>query len=107
MAKFIMTTFTNPVEGAEADFNKWYDEVHVWEMLALPGFVAAQRYELDPIVPRKVGSYLAVFEIETDDIDGLMGRMNEAAKTMNVSAALDTNTITMQVFKVLGSRRSS
>ncbi len=33
---------TNPIDGEEDTFNKWYDEVHVPDVLDVPGVVAAQ-----------------------------------------------------------------
>ena len=45
--------------GAEA-FNRWYDEVHVPEILACPGWIANARYECVDGEPR----YLAVYDLE-------------------------------------------
>lgn len=47
--------------GAEA-FNRWYDEVHVPEILACPGWIANARYECVDGEPR----YLAVYDLEDD-----------------------------------------
>ena len=44
MADHHMLVFTNPLPGREAEFNKWYDEVHLPEVLQVKGFVAARRY---------------------------------------------------------------
>jgi hypothetical protein len=57
-------------EGAtEADFNEWYD-AHLPEILSIPGFVAVQRYEIEPSVADEQITesyrYIALFEIEGD-----------------------------------------
>jgi hypothetical protein len=44
----------------EADFNQWYDNEHVPELVALPGFVSAQRYRL----LSDSCTYLALYELE-------------------------------------------
>lgn len=44
----------------EEDFNRWYDEEHVPEKLATPGFVSARRFRLHDGSPR----YLVVYELE-------------------------------------------
>jgi hypothetical protein len=44
----IMLALTNPVAGREAEFNTWYDDVHVKDLVAVPGIVAAQRYIVVP-----------------------------------------------------------
>lgn len=62
---------TNPTPGLEADFNTWYDEVHLPEVLAVDGIVSAQRFRLSrsqmPGVDETVThTYLTLYEIEGD-----------------------------------------
>ena len=54
-------------EGRDSEFNRWYDEVHVPDVLSASGFKSAARYSIKDAVKDK-GKYLAVYEIETDDI---------------------------------------
>jgi hypothetical protein len=63
--KPLLFAFTDPVEGREDDFNAWYDETHVADVLKVPGIVSAQRYALAPGA-RSTHRYLAVYEIEGD-----------------------------------------
>jgi hypothetical protein len=42
----IILALTNSVPGREAEFNKWYDDVHVKDLVAVPGIGAAQRYRV-------------------------------------------------------------
>jgi hypothetical protein len=52
---------TVDVEGVGAEpFNRWYDEVHVPEILACPGWIANARYECVDGEPR----YLAIYDLE-------------------------------------------
>ena len=44
----------------EADFNRWYNEEHLAERLAVPGFLSAARYEAVKGGPK----HLAVYEVE-------------------------------------------
>lgn len=44
----------------EAEFNRWYNEEHLPELLALPGFRAARRFLSRADGPR----YLAIYEID-------------------------------------------
>src|SRR5687768_11444256 len=62
--------FTRPVAGREAEFDKWYDEVHLPDVVAVPGVRAAQRYVLgderrDPEVEPEF-RHLAIYEIDGD-----------------------------------------
>jgi hypothetical protein len=45
----------------EADFNRWYNEEHLAERLAVPGFLSAARYEAVKGGPK----HLAVYEVES------------------------------------------
>ncbi len=48
----------------EADFNKWYQEEHLQELLGVPGILNAARYEATKSGPK----HLAVYELENVDV---------------------------------------
>ena len=48
----------------EAEFNRWYNEEHLAERLAIPGFLAAARYEAVKGGPK----HLAYYELENADV---------------------------------------
>lgn len=77
MAKFLFVVQTNCKDAArEAEFNRWYDNVHLPDILENPGFISATRYE--DVEPAKgKAKYIATYEIETDDIDATMKAMRE------------------------------
>ncbi|MDA3630739.1 hypothetical protein OU415_35305 [Saccharopolyspora sp. WRP15-2] len=71
MGRYKFVVFTKPIEGREAEYNEWYDDQHVPDVLNVPGFVAAQRFRLasDQRMPGPLEwEYLAIYEIETDDL---------------------------------------
>jgi len=61
---------TSPVEGHEAEYNRWYEDVHIPEVLDLPGFVAARRFKLSDAqrssetLPHN--TYLVIYELTID-----------------------------------------
>lgn len=67
-----LVVWTNPVPGRDAEYNAWYNDIHLPEVLAVPGYVAATRYELSPEPRRMPGveeyvpaqRYLAIYELE-------------------------------------------
>ena len=63
----VTTRCTDPAR--EAEFNRWYDEVHLPDLLSVPHIVAAQRYTLagPPSQTEPGAQYLAVYELDTDD----------------------------------------
>ena len=76
MARYMLIAMNGPTdgEGDEAAYNRWYDEVHVPDLEAIDGVLSARRFE---VVRRHRAPwpYVAVYEIETDDVDALMKRM--------------------------------
>lgn len=95
MAKFLFLVFTRPTDGQEAEFNRWYDEQHISDVLRAKGFTAAQRFRITPQMGTPEGvlpPYLAIYEIEGDDpqdsLADLISRSNTAL--MPISSALDT-----------------
>jgi hypothetical protein len=69
----LMLALLTPTEGREAEFNRWYDEVHAAEALSTPGLRSITRYRLSgsvlfpgtAISPR----YLTLYEVEGDTDD--------------------------------------
>jgi antibiotic biosynthesis monooxygenase (ABM) superfamily enzyme len=52
----------------EEDFNEWYNKIHLPDVIDTPGYIAATRYKINEFKKGR-GSYLAVYEVETDDIE--------------------------------------
>lgn len=58
-----LNVITVDIEEAHAEaFDRWYNEVHVPEILACPGWIANRRYECIDGEPR----FLAIYELEDD-----------------------------------------
>ena len=68
MAYWCMVKVDFAEPAREAEFNEWYDRVHLPELLALPGFHKAWRLKVAPD-SRALGgpgqTYIAVYEIES------------------------------------------
>jgi hypothetical protein len=104
MAKYTFVVLTNPTAGKDAEFNEWYNGQHIPDVLNVPGFVCAQRFRLantqmggESSSPYK---YLALYEIETDDLAGALKDLRARAGTadMVMSDALDTNNVGAFIF---------
>jgi hypothetical protein len=86
----ILYVETSPAEGRDAEWNSWYDEVHIPEILSgVPGFQAATRYKRPPgseLGPDD-GGYCTVYEIESDDpnatFQALVGAVQSGKLTMS------------------------
>ncbi|MDP7726371.1 DUF4286 family protein [Mycobacterium sp. TY814] len=86
MAKGIIYVETYPSSpDREEEFNTWYDEVHLPELVALDGIVSARR--LRPV--NGEGPYVALYEIEGDDLQAVLQGMGGAKLTMSSALQLD------------------
>src|SRR5262245_16470505 len=59
----LLLTMTEPPPAMEDEFNAWYDDEHLPERLAIPGFRSAQRWIAD--LPAGKGKYLATYELDS------------------------------------------
>jgi hypothetical protein len=77
-----MLVYTDVDSEHEEEFNRWYDEIHLPDILAVEGFTAARRYRLSGPAPRgqePASRYLAIYEIDTDDTHEAMKKLGEAS----------------------------
>jgi len=100
-----MLVMSRPVAGREEDYNDWYQNIHLAELTALPGFRSARRYRLArTLVEGDAHPYLAVYDIETEDIDAVLDRLRSAAaqNELDMSDSLDTSDTRALVYEVFG-----
>jgi hypothetical protein len=85
MAKgiILVESFPSSPERDE-EYNTWYDEVHLGELVALDGFVSARR--LRPVDGN--GPYVAIYEIEGDNLQAVLDNMIASAGQLTMSDAL-------------------
>ena len=89
MPKGIMVVQSAPVDDdREKEYNDWYDNTHIPEITAVPGFVSARRYK----VHGETGApaYLAIYEIDADELTAPAAelRARRAAGLTHDSSAL-------------------
>lgn len=100
MSEYCFVVFTRPVEGQEETYNSWYDNQHISDVLATPGFVSARRFVSEQDGLRQ---YLAIYGMETDDPDAVLAGLHERAGTdrMPMSPALDADSISAVLYRPL------
>ncbi|MEV0111380.1 hypothetical protein ACWCPQ_20690 [Nocardia sp. NPDC001965] len=82
MPKGILYVESRPSSAAEVEeYHRWYTETHIGEMLGVDGIVSARR--LEPIAGD--GSFIALYEIEADDLAAVQARMGERARSGEMS----------------------
>ena len=80
-AAYNLIVLTNPVDGREDEYNDWYTNVHLDDVLESPRRRPAQRFRLTEH-QRDQGpypwKYLAVYECETDDVRNVISGLEGA-----------------------------
>ena len=97
MARYLFVVNSNPAEGREREYNEWYSNRHVADLLAVPGVVSARRFVLEEAQPADVPrpfKYLALYEVETDDAHDFIGQLisRSGTEAMPISTALSSVT---------------
>lgn len=82
----VKTMSTDPAKDAE--FNAWYDDIDIPDVLDVDGFMRARRAKLAAVDGRPEpaqaeGNYIALYDIETNDIDKTIIDLYVAARKMN------------------------
>lgn len=110
MARALMVVLTDPKNPELEDaFNEWYTNVHIPEVLETPGFAAVTRYKASEaeFVPRTPGQkYLAIWEIEADDISAAAKALQDQAVKAGwaLGDAIDPASISIRFFEPLTQR---
>ncbi len=91
---------SNPVAGREDEYNAWYDEVHLPEVVALPGVASAQRFRQSSVGPRATCSYLAIFDLDGDPAE-VLDALNAGIRdgSIRMSDALDMSSVSLGVWE--------
>ena len=70
MGRYLCFAFSDCKDPArEKEFNDWYDNMHVPDMLEVPGMIRATRWASAQPKYSQHRKYLAMYELETDDIE--------------------------------------
>jgi hypothetical protein len=108
MPKGILLVSTAPA-GAERDqeYNDWYNDVHLPEVLKVSGFISARRFKkvesADDPVP-----YLAIYEVEADDLSASVAALGAgvASGEIQMTDAMDAGKASLTLFEQIAERSS-
>jgi hypothetical protein len=95
MAKHILVVLSNCHEGADRVFNDWYTNTHLPDVIRVPGFSGAQRFQLSKAQmgeDKLPYEYLAIYEVDADDVNVPRDGLRETAgnpEAMYIDPALD------------------
>jgi hypothetical protein len=106
MARGILLVLSGPASAeVDAEYNHWYENVHIPELLAIAGFVSARRFRVPEAQLATQGGaegvrakfphrYVAVYEVEAPDLAKPVEALGAARPNLRMSDALDMDTLT-------------
>jgi hypothetical protein len=81
--RYIYLVMADPLPGREFDFNDGYQNMHMGDLVQLPGWTGAQRFRLVPVMPRTTQPLhrrgnLIIWDQEGDDLAKLQAESRNA-----------------------------
>lgn len=97
MPRFSFVVYSNPVEGREQEYNDWYSNQHLSDLLAIPGVISARRFKLSGTQIKEVPQtyrYLAIYDIEADEVASFIKElMLRTENGMYISSAMSSEVL--------------
>lgn len=108
MAKHLILVLTEPTEGNSTEFNDYYENTHLDEVISTTGWQTAQRFELvDQAGEPCPLPYLAAYTVDAEDSAEILKTLNETRPQRQQSDALNMRTGRAWVFKEIGPEHSA
>ena len=78
MARYLLFAFSDCKDPArEKEFNEWYSNMHIPDMLEVPGMIKASRWVSAEPKEGQHRKYLALYELETDSVEEFDKKVRE------------------------------
>jgi hypothetical protein len=101
--KHMVVVLTEPTNGREEEFNEYYEDLHIDEVLATTGWKSGQRFKLtDQIGAKCPLPYLAIYEAHGDDPKQVIQTLNESRPERKQSTAINKKTAAVWIFSETG-----
>ena len=105
MGRYLVMVMSNPREGMEDEFNDWYENTHLDEVLATAGFSAAERFRLEAQKGAEAAhDYLALYETEGESAEEVIERLEARRDEREQSTSINRRDAALWVFSPTGER---
>lgn len=106
MARYYYVALSDPMEGRDEEFDDWYRNVHIPQILDVPGFLSARRFgavDAGAGAPRR-RRHMVIYEIEADDPAPVLAALAARRGTdrLTMSEAFDSSSLFAQVYAPIG-----
>ncbi len=107
MAKQVFMVLSEAVEGQEDEYNEWYENTHLDEVIQTSAVVSAQRFKLvEQRGAEAPNRYLAIYEVDVDDPSEVFASIDAKGAERNNSDAIDRSTIGAWVWTPIGEKHT-
>ncbi len=105
MKEFAYVVLSNPVPGREEEYNAWYTNQHLHGVVAVSGFISAQRFRLRDVATEGAPQqrYMAIYNMRTDDPDAILADLTSLVQSgkMVMSEAFSQDGMSTILYEVL------
>lgn len=106
--KHVVVVLTEPTPGREQEYNDYYENLHIDEVLSTTGWLSGQRFRLSDETGASCPlPYLAFYEAEADDPKDVIATLNATRPGRQQSSALNKETAAVWVFTETGPRHEA
>jgi hypothetical protein len=105
MRKHVIVSVAGPVAGREAEFDEWYETVHIPEVLALEHLVGATRFAQKASLPglsAAPAGFMTIFDVDAPDVDEALNELATALPSMTTSDSVDLSTAYVCGYETVG-----
>jgi hypothetical protein len=104
----ILAVFTESRPGREDEFNRWYDEVHVGDLLVVPGIESVQRFHISATEPPQSPSHrwLGIYELSRNPNE-VMEALRATREQRTMSPAYDSDRTVRFYYTAISNRRTA
>lgn len=102
MGRYLLLATSGVHEGRQAEFDAWYDNVHLRDVCAVPGVISGRRFVVHPASPSQPPvPNMAIYEIEVDDPVSVLAELGKRIQSgeMAISPALNPEGSGMTIFQ--------
>ena len=107
MVKHLVVVLSEPINGEENEFNDWYENIHIDEVLSTAGLASGQRFELTAEQGFKCPHrHLAIYEVKAENGDQVLKKLNDTRKKRMPSHTINRKSAGMWVFAESGPKHN-
>ena len=99
MPRYKLVVMSSATEGREDEYNTWYNNQHLGDVVNVPGFSSAYRMKLNkPVQGEFRHKYCAIYDLDATDPNAAVQAL--MTTQMHISEAINSGTVDCAVFEV-------